>query len=1093
MKKYYFLLTLFFTVLVSAQPVITTFSPATGAIGSSVIITGTGFNTTAAQNIVFFGATRATVTSASSTSLTVMVPLGATYKNISVTNLAVNLTGYSLKPFIVTLVGSTKFVPKVDFAVGSSPKSVSIGDVDGDGKPEIVVADNGSNTVSILLNISSTSATSFATKFDLPFIGFNLSSVCLGDINGDGKLDLAVTNGDSYYGYGVSIFINTSTIGIVSFSAIGKWPTASFPSDVSIGDINGDGKPDLAVVSGLNSIISLLRNTSTVGGVSFATKVDFATGSGPNSVSIGDIDGNGKPDLATANSSGSTVSVLRNTSTLSTVSFATKVDFTTGTNPTSVSLGDIDGDGKPDLALTNVSSNTVSVLRNTSVSGTVSFAVKVDFATGSLPTSVTIGDIDGDGKPDLAVTNQGINTISVMRNTSISGTASFAANVGYTTGSTPNSVSIGDIDGDGKPDLAVTNAGNNTVSIIGQVPPVTVTTFSPASGAIGSSVTITGTGFDPTSAQNIVYFGATKATVTAATATSLTVMVPLGATYQNISITNLAVNLTGYSAKPFIVTLDGNIAFANKLDFAAGTNSKSVSIGDIDGDGKADLAVTNRNSATISIYRNTSTSGTVSYANKVDFATGDRPNNVRIGDIDGDGKSDLVLVNDSSDTVTVLRNTSTIGLVNFAAKNDFITGDNPTSVYIADINGDGKPDLAVTNGFSDSVSLFRNNSTSGIVNFAVKVDFSVGVTPNSVAIGDIDNDGKPDLAIVNSNSSTISILRNTSSIAIFSFAVKVDFVTGATAFSVAMGDIDGDGKPDLAVRNGGGASILRNTSTTGIISFAAKVDFTASTAYDLSLGDINGDGKPDLAVFNYSVSTVSVFRNTSTSGTVTFATKVDFPVSSGPFSGSIGDIDGDGKPDIVTVSSFYVSVLRQLDLPQGSLLSSGALCTSEIGQLIFQATSGTGPFTVVYNDGTADRTATGVVSGTPFSVFTNPVTSTTSYTLVSVSYPNNAIRTTGFTGALATITVNPNTTPTVTLTSSDGDNTFAYGTPVTFTATEANIAGGTVSYDFRVNGTSVQNGASNTYAVSNLANGNQVSVVITVTGGTCLTTSTVTS
>ncbi|MGL2964930.1 hypothetical protein ACSVH2_13990, partial [Flavobacterium sp. RSB2_4_14] len=181
-------------------------------------------------------------------------------------------------------------------------------------------------------------------------------------------------------------------------------------------------------------------------------------------------------------------------------------------------------------------------------------------------------------------------------------------------------------------------------------------------------------------------------------------------------------------------------------------------------------------------------------------------------------------------------------------------------------------------------------------------------------------------------------------------------------------------------------------------------------------------------------------------------------------------------------------------LPQGSLTANGPFCATGVGQLTFTATSGTGPYTVVYNDGTANRTATNVVSGTPFTVFTSPVTTTTTYTLVSVTTATACVRTSGFTVSTATITVSPNSTPTVTLTSSDGDNTFAYGTPVTFTATAGSLAGGSVAiYDFRVNGSSVQNGASNTYAVSNLTNGNQVSVVITVTGGTCLTTSTVTS
>ncbi len=156
--------------------------------------------------------------------------------------------------------------------------------------------------------------------------------------------------------------------------------------------------------------VSVFRNTASSGSIttgSFAAKVDFATGVRPISVAIADFDGDGKPDIAVANSdlNANSVSVLRNTASVGSItgsSFASKVDFSTGSGPFSVAIGDMDGDGKPDLVVANNNSApaTISVLHNTASSGSItssSFAAKVDFATGNNPISVAIADLDGDG------------------------------------------------------------------------------------------------------------------------------------------------------------------------------------------------------------------------------------------------------------------------------------------------------------------------------------------------------------------------------------------------------------------------------------------------------------------------------------------------------------------------------------------------------------------------------------------------------------------------------------------------------------------------------------------------------------------------
>ncbi|TAG91785.1 MAG: DUF4347 domain-containing protein [Oscillatoriales cyanobacterium] len=237
--------------------------------------------------------------------------------------------------------------------------------------------------------------------------------------------------------------------GVLGLAPKVDFPTGSGLASVSIGDINGDGKPDLAVANSGSASASILLNTTT---------------------SIGDINGDGKPDLATANFS-NTASILLNTTTgATTPTFNPKVDFTTGSGSTSVSIGDFNGDNKPDLAVSNQNTNNVSILLNTTTTGatTPTFATKVDFTVASQATSVSIGDFNGDNKPDLALVQRLGNIVSIFLNTTTTGatTPTFATKVDFTTGFSPFSVSIGDINGDGKPDLAVANSGSASASIL---------------------------------------------------------------------------------------------------------------------------------------------------------------------------------------------------------------------------------------------------------------------------------------------------------------------------------------------------------------------------------------------------------------------------------------------------------------------------------------------------------------------------------------------------------------------------------------------------------------------------------------------------
>ncbi len=449
----------------------------------------------------------------------------------------------------------------------------------------------------------------------------------------------------------------------------------------------------------------------------------------------------------------------------------------------------------------------------------------------------------------------------------------------------------------------------------------TITSFSPTSGPAGTNVTILGTGFDVVATNNIVFFGATFGTVTAASATSITATVNDGANFQYITVTNIITNTTAYSQKPFNVTAlcSDATTYASAVSVQGG--SHNVEIYDMDGDGKSDLIIPDYFNIYFTVTRNTSTPGTISFAPKVTFAwaAGGQPNEVSIGDFDGDGKPDVAVGGNGGGTfVSVYRNTSTPGTISFAARQDFTASSGQgNGNKIIDIDGDGKPDLISVHWSGNCVWVLRNTSTGpGLISFDPGVSFATTSQPHKIDVGDLDGDAKPDVIITAFTSNKMSIFRNTSTIGSISFAARQDFSPGTVPYFVHVGDLDGDDKPDIAIVNRDVATlaIYRNTSTIGSITLATKQDFATPTGtfthYGVAIGDLDGDNKPDVVVGNYTLNVTSIFRNTSTIGAISFATRVD--VASGvSYDVGIDDFDGDQKPDIaVTNSGSTVSILR---------------------------------------------------------------------------------------------------------------------------------------------------------------------------------------
>lgn len=952
---------------------IASFSPVTGPAGTQVTITGTNFNIIPARNSVYFGAVKATVTGGSTNSLTVTVPAGAVSQPVSVTDEVAGLVAISSLPFITTFnnpygAGNMPpgfYKPKIDFASSVLPYCVVLSDLNGDGRLDMITANENANTVSVIKNTAagSISPSSFDGKVDYP-VGASPRSIALGDLDGNGTPDIVVANSRSGT---VSVLPNHLTpdvpVNEYAFNAT-NFPAGDNPYSVAIGDIDGDGKPELVAANLSSGTVSVLRNTSPRGYLSsssFAFPVAFQAGLSPRFVALNDVDGDGKADLVVVNERSNTVTVLRNTAVVGTIdagSFAPGGSFATGNSPAGLLISDVDGDGKKDLVVCNYGSSSVSVLRNTAVAGTVnaaSFAAKADYATGAQPFFVTTAQVDGDGRLDLVTANSSSNSVSVLRNTAVAGVingASFAPKADYATGGYPVSVAVGDLDNDGISELVSADAATNSVAVLSfsLLQPPVISSVSPASGPAGSTVSVAGINFNTTPSNNIVYFGAVKATVTASTVTSLLVTVPAGATYQPLSVLNTGVGLTGYSAQPFINTFVNPFGtgigagfYRPRTDFAAGALPFYTAIGDMDGDGKPDLVVANTNAGTVSVLRNTSATGALdaaSFASKTDFATAADPRSLVLSDVDGDGRLDIAVACASSYTISVLRNTATAGSINaasFAGRVDL-----PNSVYVsaiaaADLDRDGKPDLVVTNLYSNSIYVLRNVSVTGSIStasFAPKLAFATGAYPRSLALSDIDGDGRQDIVVANEQSNNVSVLRNlsvTGALDLNSFAPAINFAAGARPPSVAAGDVDGDGRPDLVVAGYGSntVSVLRNTANPGSInaaSFAARVDYaTASNPFYVALGDADGDGKADIAVANANsninqvTNTVSVLRNTASAGSITaasFAGRTDFAAGGYPDCIAVGDLDGDGVSELVAANAATGVSVFKIAAPQ---------------------------------------------------------------------------------------------------------------------------------------------------------------------------------
>ncbi len=460
------------------RPVIREVNKVSGSITEVVTLKGSNFGTDATKLSVFFGATKATIQFVSDQLMEVNIPAGTTYQFISVTNLITGLIGYSHDPFLLSFGGDVGFNPtnlqgQFDFDAEILPPNSGLYDIcmcdfDGDKRLDIAAANDNANFLDIIPNTSSGVGNVNFGKIQIS-LGTKSLHVTCGDINGDGKPDMVASEAGAT-GDRIFVFQNSSA-GAGSFTFIRSEIKflGKKTKRIEIADLDLDGKPELIISDAKNNNIIILQNLSTVASISFDPTPRIITIPGAAStdgIAVGDLNGDSKPEIITSQfiTGSSNLYIIQNKSTIGNFVLGDIITKTISGTIVNIRMGDLDFDGKQDIAVTQLLNAAISIFRNQSTLTQITLAAPVSVATEDRPWGLDFGDLDGDGKTDIVVASVVKKNLTILNNNSTLGSLSFTKSVVPTTFINRHT-KIGDVDGDGKPDIAFTSIDDNNLGI----------------------------------------------------------------------------------------------------------------------------------------------------------------------------------------------------------------------------------------------------------------------------------------------------------------------------------------------------------------------------------------------------------------------------------------------------------------------------------------------------------------------------------------------------------------------------------------------------------------------------------------------------
>lgn len=718
------------------------------------------------------------------------------------------------------------FTQGAAYPTGAEPDGLAVGDLNGDGVTDIVTADAGSDSMSVLLG-----------KKDGTFqpravykVGQNPSSVALADLKGNGKLDAIVTNNDDntvtiWWGNGDGTFGSSTLLG-----------TGSGPHRIAVGDIDGDGHLDIAVVnwtgtsatifygdgngnftsqtlgswgapdsialghlvgatkSTLDIVIGGERETVylNIGGRQFKQTGNFQPGFHSDNLIIKDVTGNGVGDVISASQHEAVMNILYGIGdgTLDD-NVNDIITYPLSGGATDLILQDVNGDGVADAIVSYSTGAAISVLIGTSDGH---FLARSDSTITGSADHIVVAKLNSSSNVDLIGSSSTSSTVVLFYGNP--GIALGNPNL-FPVGNSPTGIAVGDLNGDGNPDLVTANTVDSTVSVL-----------------LGSS--------------------------------------------------------------------NGN--YGSRTDFSVGVNAspRRVKLADFNDDGHLDAATVNSGTGSVTVLLGT---GTGIFGAQSSVSAGTSPTDLVVANLNGakDGKSnpiqDIAVADPGSGQVLTLINsgacTSAPGACTFTPGTPIAVTGTPFAIAAGDLEGTGFQDLVVSQYTAGKITVLHND---GAGNFTILGQYAVGTNPDAIAIGDFNNaknsSGNPilDIAVANFGSGSVTILMNSGS-GVFTVKGTVTLIgkgsqvsnvpTSVQPVDIFTADMNGDGNLDLVTTNNEGSlSVLLGD---GLGDYSSQTTlFDSSGPAQTVAADMNGDGRLDLATADKTTSVVAVRLTSAT-------------------------------------------------------------------------------------------------------------------------------------------------------------------------------------------------------------------------------------